>query len=99
MGRTRIQTQVVWIQNLFVFPVSNTVSCTWEFNTCVMNWIESSSWVTVLHPNSTEYFPWAADKCKIDWFEIYLFYSPAYAADFLINSEMLHCWQDILSKD
>lgn len=64
-----------------------------------MNGIESSSWVIISYPNSSKYFPWAADKCKIDWFEIYLFYSPAYAADFLINSEMLHCWQDILSKD
>lgn len=57
----RIKNQAAWILDLylfiFVFPISHTVPSTRKFNTYKMDWIESSSRVIALHPNSTNISP------------------------------------------
>lgn len=50
---------------IFVFPISHTVPGTRKFNTYMMDWIESSSWVIALHPNSTNISPELLTSAKL----------------------------------
>lgn len=65
----RIKNQAAWILDLylfiFVFPIFHTVPSTRKFNTYKMDWIDSSSWVIALHPNSTNISPELLTSTKL----------------------------------
>lgn len=54
-------------------------------------WNRIFLWVTVLSSLATNISFELLTSAKLTDLRFIFFYSPAYAADFLINSEMLHC--------